>query len=77
MISCNRLEKMTNLTFAFLAATDVLLTDLKNASEAISLDYLSGLVSKLPNISSNLQEMRVLTNKLRVDASQLNDGKFF
>ncbi|XP_037906561.1 prominin-like protein isoform X5 [Hermetia illucens] len=74
LLTTNYVELEDNVESTLIAATDVLLTDLKNASEAISLDYLSGLVSKLPNISSNLQEMRVLTNKLRVDASQLNDG---
>lgn len=44
------------------------------ASKGISLKKLHEFVSVLPDIENDLTRLKLLTNQLRVNASQLNDG---
>lgn len=43
---------------------------------AVSVGYLTDFLKKLPELREKLQKMKVITNDLRVYASQLSDGKY-
>ncbi|XP_055688743.1 prominin-like protein isoform X2 [Lutzomyia longipalpis] len=52
----------------------VTMTRLDEASNAISLTQLNDFVQTLPQVRGNLERLKDLTNDLRTNASQLNDG---
>ncbi|XP_059619971.1 prominin-like protein isoform X2 [Phlebotomus argentipes] len=50
------------------------MTRLDEASNATSLTQLNNFVQTLPQVKRNLERLKELTNDLRANASQLNDG---
>uniref|UniRef100_A0A6B2E6D3 Putative conserved secreted protein n=1 Tax=Phlebotomus kandelakii TaxID=1109342 RepID=A0A6B2E6D3_9DIPT len=52
----------------------VTMTRLDEASNATSLKQLNDFVQTLPQVERNLERLKGLTNDLRTNASQLNDG---
>lgn len=53
---------------------EVVITQLKEKSKAVSLTQLATFVETLPQIEQDLNRMKVITGNLRVNASQLSDG---
>ena len=43
---------------------------------AVSVGYLTDFLKKLPDLRQKLQKMKLITNDLRVYASQLSDGMY-
>jgi hypothetical protein len=56
--------------------SDTVVAKLDQASNAVSLNTLTEIVTSLPQIQENLIEMGKITKDLQQKASQLNDGKF-
>lgn len=54
--------------------TEVVITQLKEKSKAVSLSQLATFVDTLPQIERDLHRMKEITSSLRVNASQLSDG---
>ncbi|XP_055382529.1 prominin-like protein isoform X2 [Condylostylus longicornis] len=54
--------------------SDVVINELEETSRAVSLTHLTAFVKTFPEIQSNLERMKTITNELRVNASQLSDG---
>ena len=52
----------------------ILIDKLGEASKSVSFKKLDAFVGTLPTIKKDLEEMKTLTNRLRSDATQLNDG---
>lgn len=52
-----------------------MITQLKEKSKAVSLTQLATFVETLPQIEKDLNRMKDITGGLRVNASQLSDGK--
>jgi prominin 1 len=48
---------------------------LEDTSKAVKLKQLNTFVEKLPIISRDLERMKSLTNEMRTNASELNDGE--
>lgn len=57
-----------------LDTADVVITQLKEKSKAVSLTQLATFVETLPQIEQDLHRMKEITNGLRVNATQLSDG---
>lgn len=53
----------------------MVITQLKEKSKAVSLTQLATFVETLPQIEKDLNRMKEITGGLRVNASQLSDGK--
>lgn len=56
---------------------EVVITQLKEKSKAVSLTQLATFVETLPQIEKDLHRMKEITGGLRVNASQLSDGMEF
>lgn len=56
--------------------SDTVVAKLDQASNAVSLNTLTEIVTSLPQIQENLFEMGKISKDLQQKASQLNDGKF-
>ncbi|XP_046807595.1 prominin-like protein isoform X5 [Lucilia cuprina] len=54
--------------------SDFIITQLEQKSMAVSVGYLTDFLKKLPDLQRKLQKMKLITNDLRVYASQLSDG---
>ncbi|XP_073839374.1 prominin-like isoform X5 [Musca autumnalis] len=54
--------------------SDYIITNLEEKSKAISVSRLTAFLEKLPSLKNKLQQMKTITNDLRVYASQLSDG---
>ncbi|XP_058975503.1 prominin-like protein isoform X3 [Musca domestica] len=54
--------------------SDYIITNLEQQSKAISVSRLTEFLEKLPSLKNKLQQMKTITNDLRVYASQLSDG---
>lgn len=55
---------------------DVVIDQLEEKSKAVSLTQLAAFVVALPGIKRDMMRMQDITSVLRINASQLNDGKF-
>lgn len=55
--------------------SDTVVAKLDQASNAVSLNTLTEIVTSLPHIQENLLEMGKITKDLQQKASLLNDGK--
>ncbi|XP_037940754.1 prominin-like protein isoform X3 [Teleopsis dalmanni] len=64
----DQLENILRETSSFI------ITQLERKSMAVSLQYLTDFLAKLPELRDKLQHMKTITNELRVYASQLSDG---
>jgi prominin 1 len=61
-----------------IADTATIVVDkLEETSKAVSLKKLTTFAQTLPTIKSDLMRMKIITNDLRVNASQLSDGSSF
>ncbi|XP_075164037.1 prominin-like isoform X3 [Haematobia irritans] len=54
--------------------SDYIITNLEQQSKAVSVSRLMEFLKKLPSLKEKLQQMKTITNDLRVYASQLSDG---
>ncbi|KAG4077541.1 hypothetical protein HA402_002968 [Bradysia odoriphaga] len=54
--------------------TDVVIDELEIRSKAHSLTQVANFANSIPQIKIDLNRMRVITNNLRLNASQLSDG---
>lgn len=59
----------------YVDTAEVVITQLKEKSKAVSLTQLATFVETLPQIEKDLNRMKEITGGLRVNASQLSDGK--
>lgn len=66
---------INNLTF-YIETADVVIDQLEEKSKAVSLTQLAAFVVALPAIRRDMIRMQDITNDLRINASQLNDGEF-
>lgn len=72
-------QRLNNIYFLIIIVVietaDTVILKFENASKAISLTQLTKFAETLPQIKINLERMRIITKDLRINASQLNDGK--
>lgn len=68
-------ELIFNIFFFKSDTSKVVIDEFEETSNAISLIQLANFVDSLPLIRNNLNRMKEITNGLRVNASQLSDGK--
>ncbi|XP_059216960.1 prominin-like protein isoform X4 [Stomoxys calcitrans] len=54
--------------------SDFIISNLEQKSKAVSVSRLMEFLKKLPSLKEKLQQMKSITNDLRVYASQLSDG---
>lgn len=66
----------TKYIFKISETSDFIITQLEQKSMAVSVGYLTDFLKKLPELREKLQKMKVITNDLRVYASQLSDGEY-
>lgn len=63
-------------TFRILNATaETVYRELESYSNAVSVTEVSNIVNTLPDVIKNLEVLKNSTNDIRVNASQLNDGR--
>lgn len=62
------------LSNLFLETSAFIINQLEQKSMAVSLTYLTDFLAKLPDMREKLKQMKLITNELRVYASQLSDG---
>lgn len=53
-----------------------MIDQLEEKSKAVSLTHLAAFAVALPDIRRDMMRMQAITNDLRINASQLNDGLF-
>lgn len=63
-----------SLPFLFIETSEYIITNLEKQSKAYSINRLMEFLMKLPELKRKLQQMKTITNDLRVYASQLSDG---
>lgn len=76
LLDTNYQELSSQLKKTLNEASDVIIQRLEEESKAEKLNTLNEFVEQLPAIKLNLDRMTLLTRELRVNASQLNDGKW-
>ncbi|XP_055325440.1 prominin-like protein isoform X1 [Sitodiplosis mosellana] len=67
-------ELTDHLELMLMDTAEVVITQLKEKSKAVSLTQLATFVETLPQIEQDLHRMKEITGQLRVNASQLSDG---
>lgn len=68
------LFRFCRVLFYAIDTAEVVITQLKEKSKAVSLTQLATFVDTLPEIERDLQRMKEITAQLRVNASQLSNG---
>lgn len=75
LLETNYQELNSQLKKTLGEASDIIIQRLEEESQAEKLNTLNDFVEQLPAIKNNLDRMTLLTRELRVNASQLNDGR--